>query len=179
MSQNLQPIDPYKKIGLAVYACQIYEAAFVFVAKVVLRNPNPGDFEKLRPLDGEAFKQPTKAILKELVDPASGVTLTQEFISELSKLVEDRHTLVHRLFLIGFSAEQKPSPGDMAKFADSVMRSAFRMTFSLIKHWVDWLQRTPERLANYEGADAAIRRAVDELGGLIKVADSSDLPAVP
>jgi hypothetical protein len=89
--------DLFRAVGVAVASAQLFEVVFVIAGKLALKQADIAELERVEPLSASrSFKQPVKALLNELaqagsVDPKLG--------EEISRVLEDRHRIIHRAFL--------------------------------------------------------------------------------
>lgn len=97
MSALHEPKSLFHVVGVAVAASQIFETVFVLGARLALKQADVQVLEDIEPLSqAKAFKQPVKALLNEL-SQAQSIEVGLE--ARISKLMVDRHRVIHHLFL--------------------------------------------------------------------------------
>ena len=96
MSADPVPRTLFHFVGLGVAASQIFETIFVVAARLVLKSAANGISADVDPiLDPKWFKQPAKALLKEL---GEAQVVEPGLEARMSRLIDDRHRMIHRLF---------------------------------------------------------------------------------
>lgn len=140
--------DAYLAIGKALYAAQLFETALVPIFEFFRMQTESGYFDKTGGFISEGkFKQATTNVVKLLAEREQ---IAPDLEDRLSRWIDDRHTLVHRLVLnFGVLAD-----GDAQGFApvtvlaSRVEREAMSLTHMLtgyvIQHFGPDAQGTSE-----------------------------------
>lgn len=91
-----EPKSLFHLVGVTVAASQIFETVFVLGARLALKQANVEVLEDIEPIsEAKSFKQPVKALLNEL---SRAQSLDAGLEARISRLLEDRHRVIHRLF---------------------------------------------------------------------------------
>jgi hypothetical protein len=152
----------YTALGSAVIASQVFEAAFVTAAKLALQQPDAQTIEDIVPLSiSKSFKQPITAILREL-NGSGVVDATLE--SRVTRLVEQRHRIIHRQFLQG-TWPGRPDSDDRLVFYNTCIAVTKEST-ALAVEFADLLLGWMDRIAALEST------AEKHRPGLMKLAES-------
>ncbi|UZE14744.1 hypothetical protein [Pseudomonas sp. B21-053] len=134
----------YKAIGMATVSSQLFEKIFVLAAKFAFKQPDARTIEDIVPLKMDtAFKQPVKALLKEISEAAP----SQELVDRISTLIEKRHRVVHRV------VEETGWPGIQAtdeqrlqigQLCDDVIEESKLLSKVLYDLTLRWMANIPE-----------------------------------
>jgi hypothetical protein len=94
----LRQLPPLQRVmmllGGAVMVCQGFEKAFVVVARTAFKNPEALSMSEITSLSGASFKQPVRALLKELT---AAERIDETLAERIGKLIDDRNMLVHNI----------------------------------------------------------------------------------
>lgn len=129
---NEPPDQVHASIGKAVLAAQYFEQWMV-TAYYQLRLIAEQDFklseEQLS--DHRVFRVPTKNLLKALSEKSQ---ISSDFENRINSLLEQRHIIVHRWFLInGYpSAQTEEKWRELGLLAEFVSREANELSFLLL-----------------------------------------------
>jgi nucleoside-triphosphatase THEP1 len=141
---NEEDSDLYRAIGMATVSSQLFEKVFVLAARFAFKQPDVRTIEEIVPVKtSTAFKQPVKALLKEI----SGSVPLPELEDRISALIEKRHRVVHRI------VEETGWPGktsteeqrqDIGQLCDEVISESKLLTDVLYDLMVEWMAKIPE-----------------------------------
>jgi hypothetical protein len=146
--------DLFHAVGVAVASSQIFEVVFVIAGRLALKQADIAELEKIEPLSSsKSFKQPVKALLKELSQVGS---VDPKLEDEISGLLEDRHRIIHRAFLEsgwpGQMTEQKTA--EFVELCARVSSESQRLAHVFIPLIFAWMARFTElspTAKEYEG----------------------------
>jgi hypothetical protein len=133
----------YKAIGLATMCSQVFEKVFVLAARFALKQPDAKTIEDIVPVkSATAFKQPIKALLKEI----PGALPSQEMEDRIATLIEKRHRVIHRL------VEETGWPGNVAdeqrhyihQLCAEVISESNTLSTVLTDLLSEWMEKIPE-----------------------------------
>lgn len=103
---EVEDVGLFAAIGHAVVSAQLFEKLFVITARFAVKQANLKVFEEIKTVEAaEAFKQPIKALLKEV----SGDLQASGLAERIESLIDDRNLLVHRL------VDESPWPGQITE----------------------------------------------------------------
>lgn len=103
---NAEDVGLYAAVGHAVVSAQLFEKLFVITARFAVKQADLQVFEEIKTVEAAAaFKQPIKALLKEV----SGDLQSGGLAERIERLIDDRNLLVHRL------VDEGPWPGEITE----------------------------------------------------------------
>lgn len=135
--------DLFSAIGLAVVSAQLFEKVFVVAARLAIKQANIEVLEEVETIEvAKAFKQPIKALLKEI----SGKMPTTELEQRIDRLISERNVVVHKL------VDEGPWPGTttaeerlrLLSMCARVSQESSVLTDVLNSMTAQWLARFPE-----------------------------------
>lgn len=142
----------YEAIGSAVVASQLFERIFIVASKLAIKQDNIESLDQVVPvLAKKAFKQPVKALLKEL----DGLPLVANLEQRILKLIENRHRVVHRLveetgWPISLDQSQR---FEIRELCLEVMKESLDLHTAFLKILVEWGKRFPELHESFSRVD--------------------------
>jgi predicted oxidoreductase len=99
-------------LGGAVMVCQAFEKAFVVVARTAFKNPEAMSMSEITSLTGVSFKQPVRALLKELT---AADQINENLADRIGTLIDDRNMLVHNIVFGEELLNQKTAARDVLR----------------------------------------------------------------
>jgi len=153
----------YAAVGRAVFAGQLFEAAFAMTARLALKQPEARVLDDIVRVDlRKAAKQAVVALIKELRGSSS---IDETLATRTVCLAETRHRLIHRLFLDGAwpkAGDSKTREG-LLSLCSTVITESVALALEYLEILVAWLNRVPglSALANEHGP--AIRGLAERL----------------
>ena len=130
-------------VGVAVAASQTFETVFVMTARLALKQADAEVFEDIVPVSAsKALKQPIKALLNEL---GEAQLVEPDLEERLSRLIEDRHRMIHRAFQ-EFGWPSAMSPEKEAAFRQLAIKVAAEsqaMSIVFAHLLLTWMKRFP------------------------------------
>jgi hypothetical protein len=137
----IAPDDVNASVGKAVLAAQYFEQWLVcayYHMRIVTEDEFSLSDSQLS--DYRIFKNPTKNLVKVLSEKAQIDPMLE---SRINNLLEQRHMVVHRWFLVGGAPTSQISDhwDDLAEIADSVTAEAMELSFLLLSYMSDSLRQ--------------------------------------
>ena len=138
---TMAPDSVNASIGKAVLAAQYFEQWLV-CAYYHMRIVTEEEFSltDAQLSDYRLFKNPTKNLIKALAERSQ---IDPQLESRINGLLEQRHTVVHRWFLLnGSPTAHTPESWDkLAAVAESVASEAMELSFLLLSHMGEGLRQ--------------------------------------
>ena len=141
--EDLSDAALYQAVGLATVGSQIFERVFVVAVRFAVKQDNVHSFDEIKTVEAAAaFKQPTRALLKEI----SGHAQIEHLEDRISRLIEDRHRVIHRL------TEKGGWPGpstdaqrrEILELCTRVRFESVSLNEALAPLMASWISRFPE-----------------------------------
>jgi hypothetical protein len=179
-------------LGAAVIFCQAFEKAFVLVARTAFKNPAAMTLNEITTLTGTSFKQPIRALLKELTRDDQ---IDEDLARRIGALIDDRNLLVHNIVHGEQLVNQQTSPEESQKqrsaiegdwsaeerriavdhaaliyVSKKVVRESATLSAELLTLFLNYLERFPdaaEFAARHKLDVAALKRDLADMGAEI------------
>jgi hypothetical protein len=141
--EDLSDAALYQAVGLATISSQIFEKVFVVIVRFAVKQDDAHSFDEIKSVEtATAFKQPTKALLKEI----SGNAHIEQLEERISQLIEDRHRVIHRL------VDEGGWPGpctdsqrrEILELCARVRSESIALNEALTPLMASWVSRFPE-----------------------------------
>jgi hypothetical protein len=143
MSTVPESTDLFHLVGVGVAASQVFEVIFVIAAKLVLKQPDVQVLEDIEPISqSKSFKQPVTALLREL---SKAQAIEPELEGRVTRLIENRHRMIHRLFLeFGWPAAiPREKEGDFVQLCARVASESQAISIVFVDLVLNWMKRFP------------------------------------
>lgn len=140
---SVPELNLFHVVGVAVAASQIFETVFVMSARLALKQSDAEVFEDIVPVSAsKALKQPIKALLKEL---GEAQLLEPDLERRVSRLIEDRHRVIHRaLHEFGWPTAMPPEKeAAFRQLATKVAAESQAMSIVFVDLLLTWMKRFP------------------------------------
>ena len=148
-------------VGNVVVSSQLFEVAFVLAANLALKQADAATLEDVVPVSkARTFKQPVKALLKELSETGR---VDAGLETRVVELLEKRHRIIHREYL----ESRWPTETDLAwrstfcKLCIEVSAECRDLTVVFTSLLAKWLERFPE-------VAVESRKRLETLDGLVR-----------
>jgi hypothetical protein len=117
----VRKLPPFQRLmmllGTAVVFCQGFEKVFVVVSRTAFKNPDALTLNEITSLTGASFKQPVRALLKELTRADQ---IDEELARRIGVLIDERNLLVHNIIVGESLVNEQMSPEEIQKQMDDI-----------------------------------------------------------